>query len=89
MSDIMAAGFSSTNRSIVNSTVVMWNEKFGELESLEYPANVEAVLRQLRQAVDIELPTFPNESKDTVSVSSNAPRANTNVARIHHSDCRI
>lgn len=67
LSDVISAGFSSTRRSIVNATVLMWNESFGQLESLEYPPKIETILRQLRQVVEIELPTFPPKADHDVS----------------------
>lgn len=64
---ILASGFLSRRRAIVNATVIFWNKTFGASESLEYPKSVEIAIRRLRSFVDIQLVSFPDGDTDMVS----------------------
>ncbi|GAB7338107.1 hypothetical protein MBLNU457_4468t2 [Dothideomycetes sp. NU457] len=59
LADLMLAGFQSTHRPIVNSTIEFWNSSFGQLDELEYPESMVPVLSKLRAVAELELPSFP------------------------------
>ncbi|KAI4764966.1 hypothetical protein E4T52_02086 [Aureobasidium sp. EXF-3400] len=59
LDELFAAGLNSTHRDIINLTVSFWNTTFGQLDSLEYPSQVEEAMRRLRPLVELDLPTFP------------------------------
>ena len=63
---LLVAGFSSPHRTIVNQTIIYWNETFGSAESLDYPDKLESVLRARLADADISLPTFPESDDDRV-----------------------
>lgn len=64
---LVAAGFLSTRRSIVNISITTWNNTFGQEESLRYPSRLEQALRRLRGSVSISLPSFVQRDEETVS----------------------
>lgn len=66
---LLVAGFASPHRSIVNETILFWNDTFGSQPSLIYPSQLEAVLRARSADADIELPTFPGSSDGKVPAS--------------------
>ncbi|KAI6873465.1 hypothetical protein KC338_g1580 [Hortaea werneckii] len=53
---LLVAGFSSPHRSIVNQSIVFWNDTFGIDESLECPKTLAKVLRIRAAEADISLP---------------------------------
>ncbi|KAI4722639.1 hypothetical protein E4T48_01138 [Aureobasidium sp. EXF-10727] len=59
LDELFAAGLNSTHRDIINLTVSFWNTTFGQLDSLEYPSQVEQAMRRLQPLVELDLPTFP------------------------------
>ncbi|KAL1304079.1 hypothetical protein AAFC00_000514 [Neodothiora populina] len=64
---LIAAGLNSSHRAIVNVTVDYWNETFGQLDSLSYPARIELALRRIQPLVELDLPTFPRSAADQPS----------------------
>ncbi|KAG9966091.1 hypothetical protein KCU78_g24472, partial [Aureobasidium melanogenum] len=62
LDELFAAGLNSTHRDIINLTVSFWNTTFGQLDSLEYPSQVEEAMRRLRPLVELDLPTFPENN---------------------------
>ncbi|KAK5162759.1 uncharacterized protein LTR77_011190 [Saxophila tyrrhenica] len=66
---LLAAGFASPHRSIVNETILFWNETFGSQQSLAYPLKLEAVLRARLVDAEIDLPGFPESGEDRVEAS--------------------
>lgn len=68
LQDIFLAGFQSRHRSIVNNMITMWNHTFARVDNLEYPAELQAVLTNLRPTVDLELPGFVEDAELEVSV---------------------
>ncbi|KAK6003058.1 hypothetical protein QM012_000903 [Aureobasidium pullulans] len=68
LDELFAAGLNSTHRDIINLTVSFWNTTFGQLDSLEYPSQVEQAMRRLQPLVELDLPTFP-ENDDTSAPS--------------------
>lgn len=50
------ASFSSCHRSIVNSSVSLWNRLFENIEHLDYPEQLKAALVQMQLHADIILP---------------------------------
>jgi deoxyribodipyrimidine photolyase-like uncharacterized protein len=67
LDELFAAGLNSTHREIINLTVAFWNTTFGQLDSLEYPGQVEQAVRRLRPLVELDLPTFPENIDAPVS----------------------
>nr|OQO15437.1 hypothetical protein B0A51_18243 [Rachicladosporium sp. CCFEE 5018] len=53
---ILSAAFTSSHRAIVNSTIIAWNATFGGADSLEYPADLAAILRARRVDTDLQCP---------------------------------
>ncbi|KAK3329361.1 Rap1-interacting factor 1 N terminal-domain-containing protein [Apodospora peruviana] len=53
---LFCATFNSSHRSIVNSSVALWNRLFGNAENLEYPEKLKAALIQVQPHADIEVP---------------------------------
>ncbi|KAK4988816.1 hypothetical protein LTR50_003661 [Elasticomyces elasticus] len=64
LGDLVTAGLSSSRRNIVNTTIELWNDTFGKEEKLDYPKNLEKVLRKLRHVTELSLPTFPESPDD-------------------------
>lgn len=64
---LISAGFLSKRRSIVNISVIMWNDTFGKEESLRYPPHLEKTLRRLRSTVELSLPSLEARDDDIVS----------------------
>ncbi|KAI5199575.1 hypothetical protein E4T39_06145 [Aureobasidium subglaciale] len=62
LDELFAAGLNSTHREIINLTVSFWNTTFGQLDSLDYPSKVEQAVRRLRPLVELDLPTFPDNT---------------------------
>lgn len=56
---LIVAGITSPERAVVNVTITFWNECFGDMDSLKYPAKLEKVLRAARTYVELDLPGFP------------------------------
>jgi len=69
LDELFAAGLNSTHREIINLTVSFWNTTFGQLDSLEYPSQVEQAVRRLQPLVELDLPTFPKNLDGSVSKS--------------------
>ena len=69
MEPLLIAGFSSPHRSLVQETIVFWNETFGLEQSLQYPDQLESVLRAWLVDADINLPTFPESNGEKVPAS--------------------
>ncbi|KAG9948209.1 hypothetical protein KCU85_g5298, partial [Aureobasidium melanogenum] len=63
LDELFAAGLNSTHRDIINLTVSFWNTTFGQLDSLEYPSQIEQAMRRLRPLVELDLPTFPENDE--------------------------
>lgn len=64
---LVVAGFSSPQKAIVNQTIVFWNASFGCQEMLEYPAQLERLLRAWATETDLVLPNFPEGDNEDVS----------------------
>ncbi|KAK5009612.1 hypothetical protein LTR28_000186 [Elasticomyces elasticus] len=64
LGNLVTAGLSSSRRNIVNTTIELWNDAFGKEEKLDYPKNLEKVLRKLRHVTELSLPTFPESPDD-------------------------
>lgn len=69
LESLLAAGFSSPHRAVVNETILFWNETFAKQSVLDYPPGLERVLRARIADVDIELPTFPESVEESVPAS--------------------
>lgn len=52
----------------MNSTIVFWNEEFGQQTSLEYPTKLASVLSARSEDANIDLPTFPTISDGPASL---------------------
>lgn len=63
---LFAAALNSSHGTIINATVIFWNETFGQLDSLAYPPKVELALRRVKALVELDLPTFPEDDGDLV-----------------------
>jgi hypothetical protein len=62
---LVCAGLESKHKTIVNSTIRLWNSTFGNsAQALEYPERVKNALLILRLVADLKLPSFP-ESLET------------------------
>lgn len=66
---LLIAGFSSPHRSVVNDTILFWNDTFGIEHQLEYPSKLENVLRTRAVHADISLPSFPDSNEEHVPAS--------------------
>jgi hypothetical protein len=55
---LLAAGFRSTHKLVINQMIEMWNATFGTQRALAYPQALKAALEQLQPFVDLELPSF-------------------------------
>lgn len=66
---LFIAGFSSPHRHVVNETILYWNAKFACQDSLEYPANLQSVLRTRIIDANIDLPDFPDSNAEEVPTS--------------------
>ena len=64
---LITAGFLSRRRSIVNISIATWNATFGKEDSLRYPTRLEQALRQLRNSVELSLPSLEVQEDDAVS----------------------
>jgi len=83
LDELFAAGLNSTHREIINLTVSFWNTTFGQLDSLEYPSNVEQAVRRLRPLVELDLPTFPDNIDAPVSKVQTLSHTHTDKTRHH------
>ncbi|KAL6712221.1 hypothetical protein ACN47E_000098 [Coniothyrium glycines] len=63
---IITAGFLNRHRSIVNASIATWNNTFGKEASLRYPSRLEQALRDLRNTVELSLPSLPARDDDSV-----------------------
>ncbi|KAH6881306.1 Rap1-interacting factor 1 N terminal-domain-containing protein [Alternaria rosae] len=61
---LVTAGFLSRRRSIVNISIATWNATFGKENSLRYPTRLEQALRQLRNSVELSLPSLEVQEED-------------------------
>ncbi|KAI4638788.1 hypothetical protein J4E93_009816 [Alternaria ventricosa] len=61
---LVTAGFLSRRRSIVNISIATWNATFGKEDSLRYPTRLEQALRQLRNSVELSLPSLEVREDD-------------------------
>lgn len=62
---LLVAAFSSPSKAIVNSTIMFWNETFGNESLLIYPPILQSVLRARRAQTELSLPGFPEDFSDT------------------------
>jgi hypothetical protein len=62
---LLAAGFKSTHKVVINQMVEMWNATFGTEKTLTYPQALKATLQQLQPFVDLELPSFDIHASST------------------------
>lgn len=53
---LVASGFVSRRRRIVESSIATWNATFGREQTLEYPPRLEEALRRLQGTVQLSLP---------------------------------
>ncbi|KAH8906264.1 hypothetical protein BR93DRAFT_897747 [Coniochaeta sp. PMI_546] len=53
---LLCAAFKSKHRQVVNSALSLWNSVFEQIEEVQYPEKLKAVLLSLRPFVDIVLP---------------------------------
>ncbi|KAK4227237.1 putative telomere length regulator protein rif1 [Podospora fimiseda] len=58
------ASFTSCHRSIVNSSVALWNKLFEKTEHLDYPEDLKTTLVQLQIHADIVLPGLESASSE-------------------------
>ena len=65
--DLLIAGFRSRHRAILNDLILMWNQTFAEVVSLEYPTALRDVLLHLRSKVDFRLPGLAEDTETEVS----------------------
>lgn len=63
---LIASGFNTRRRRLVNISVETWNDTFGKLESLRYPPRLELAVQRLVKIVDLSLPSFQTHDDDTV-----------------------
>ena len=57
---LLCSGLSSRHRSIVNSSIRLWNSTFGTSEvHFVYPVNVKDALLSIHRVTEIQLPFFP------------------------------
>ncbi|EFW15123.1 conserved hypothetical protein [Coccidioides posadasii str. Silveira] len=61
LTPMVASGFESRHKSIVNSFIREWNSTFGLQETLKYPARLEAALGKLGASTSIRLPGWQHE----------------------------
>ncbi|EAS29561.3 uncharacterized protein CIMG_08307 [Coccidioides immitis RS] len=61
LTPMIASGFESRHKSIVNSFIREWNSTFGLQETLKYPARLEAALGKLGASTSIRLPGWQHE----------------------------
>ncbi|KAF2642874.1 hypothetical protein P280DRAFT_540852 [Massarina eburnea CBS 473.64] len=61
---LITAGFSSRRHSIIIRSVATWNATFGKQDTLQYPTRLENALRQLRNAVELSLPSLEGRETD-------------------------
>lgn len=66
ISDLLAAGFRSRHKTIVNDLIVVWNHSFGKAKALEYPATLHHVLARIRLSTEVELPGFVDDETTEV-----------------------
>ncbi|KAK5124935.1 hypothetical protein LTR85_001125 [Meristemomyces frigidus] len=66
---LVVAGFSSPHKAIVNQTIVFWNASFGCQDTLEYPPELEKVLRARAAETDLALPSFPDSDEEGPSAA--------------------
>lgn len=59
LAGIYTAAFSSKHKFVVNSALELWNETYGNCQTLTYPNNVARALARLRKVATLKLPTFP------------------------------
>ena len=70
---LVTAGFLSRRRSIVNISIATRNATFGKEDSLRYPTRLEQALRQLRNSVELSLPSLEVREDDAVSAYISTP----------------
>lgn len=68
---LLCAGLNSRHKSLVNSTIELWNTTYGMVCDLEYPSEVVKALVRLRSVADLNLPNFPDIPEDEVSLLIN------------------
>ncbi|CZR66442.1 uncharacterized protein PAC_16343 [Phialocephala subalpina] len=65
---LICAGLESKHKTIVNSTIGMWNSTFGSCEDgLEYPQKAKDALLRLQTVVELQLPHFPKSLETSLS----------------------
>ena len=64
---LITAGFLSKRRGIVNTSIITWNNTFGKQVTLRYPPRLEQAVRQLRNTVELCLPSLEVHDDDAVS----------------------
>lgn len=64
---LLCAAFESKHLRVVNSATELWNHVFEDVEEIQYPEKLKAVLQSLRKkvAVDIHLPGLEDSSLDS------------------------
>lgn len=73
---LICAGLESKHKTIVNSTIGMWNSTFGPCkDGLEYPPKAKDALLRLHTVVELQLPHFP-ESLDSVVSTGHRQQVN-------------
>lgn len=71
---LLCSGLESRHRSIVNSTIRLWNSTFGASKvHLAYPANVKDVLLNLHRVTEVQLPFFPESLESDGVVDQHQP----------------
>ena len=66
---LLTSAFESKHRSIVNTTITLWNSTFGGQATLEYPPRILVAIRRIQTIADLQLPSFPNDPEDEVCVT--------------------
>ncbi|KAL9015061.1 MAG: hypothetical protein Q9173_000314 [Seirophora scorigena] len=69
ISDLLAAGFRSRHKTIVNDLIDAWNQSFGKAKALEYPATLHHALARIRLHTEVELPGFVNDETTEIMSS--------------------
>src|SRR3569833_2566196 len=65
LESLLCAAFESKHRHIVNTVSTMWNRVFGQVDEVEYPDKLKALLLSRRSFVDLVLPGLETSSIDS------------------------
>ncbi|KAL7620842.1 hypothetical protein AAE478_009840 [Parahypoxylon ruwenzoriense] len=63
--DLLCSSFQSKHRHIVNTVAAMWNRAFEQIDEIQYPEKLKAVLVSLHPYVDIVLPGLDMSSYES------------------------